>query len=275
VLTEQPVVSEPELTYSVWNTAPNPESVSIDGGVVYVTHFGDELAPTKKDGNGYIAVYDANGTLVDTLITGLHAPKGTVIQGKMLYVADVDRIIGINTASGKQVIEVSFTGKSSFLNGLTKGVLDVLYVSGTDVGKIWKVIPRSQTVEEVADLPGVNGLAYDAKRRGIYAVQYLQDNPADGRVYLVDAETGKMRTEGDYSGLLDGAVLQGGTFYFTDWGGDGSGKVLGLDVKSRETRVIASDPLFSGPANFAMLGDGLALIPMLTGSKVVAVPLQQ
>ena len=271
--TDSSVSTAEARAYSVWNTAPNPESVTIDGAVVYVTHFGPELAPTQKDGDGYIAVYDANGTLVDTLYRGLHAPKGTVVLGKVLYVADVDRLIGINTSTGKKIVEVSFAGKTSFLNGLTAGVSDNLYVSGTDVGKIWRVVPRTQTVEEVADLPGANGLAYDAKRQAVYAVQYLQDNPTGGKIYLVDAETGAMRSESEYSGMLDGAHLRGGKLYFTDWNPAGAGRVVALDVSTRTTQVLAEDASFAGPANFDMLGDGLALVPMLTGSKVVAVPL--
>ena len=261
------------VAYSVWNTGTAPESVSINGAVVYVAHLGDAVDPTSKDGDGYIAVYDANGTLVDTLAEGLNAPKGTVVAGRTLFVADVDHLVGINTTTGEKTIDISFEGQTSYLNGLTRGISDVLYVSATDAGKIWRVVPRTKSVEEVAELPGVNGLSYDQKRKAIYAVQYLQDDPTGGHVYLVDAETGAMRQEGDYGGMLDGAMLRGGTFYFTDWAGGGAGKVLALDVATRATRVVAEDEQFSGPANFDVLGDGLALIPMLTGSKVVAVPL--
>ena len=265
--------------YTVWDTAPHPESVTIDGGVVYVTHFGDALEPSTQDGDGYVARYDANGTLVDTFATGLDAPKGSLVLGKTYYVADVDSLLGFSTRDGSRVQAFSFTGETEYLNGLAAGPNNELFASATDAGKIWRVEPASGKITPFAELVGANGLAYDAAAGALYAVAFDQSDPSAGHVYRYDLGDPEPRKVSDYGGMLDGvAVVDGGAgLVFTDWNaaGGGTGRVVYLDVANGQTAILAEDALFSGPADFDVMGDGLAMIPMLTGGRVVAVRLER
>src|SRR5689334_13018222 len=55
--------------------------------------------PTEKDANGYISKIASNGSIVIQKYIGggkgglvLHAPKGMVVLGRRLYVADIDTV---------------------------------------------------------------------------------------------------------------------------------------------------------------------------------------
>ena len=264
-----------ESEFTIWNTDANPESLTIDGIRVYVTHFGPKLEPSTQDGDGYIATYDADGTRTGVLVEGLDAPKGSELIGNVLYVADVDTLFGFNTTTGEREFAMSFTGQSEYLNGLTRGKPGELYLSATDAGKVWRVdLSRGGSAEVIAQIPGANGLTYDEFRNLLYVVNFIGDDPTAGRVRAVDLATGNVSTVVDYAGMLDGAALVGNNLYFTDWSpGDGEGKMLHLNLGNEVVTEVASDSLFAGPADFDVLGDGLALVPMLTGGRVVAMRL--
>jgi len=266
----------PTSPYTVWNTAPNPESVTVDGYNVYITHFGPDLKPTRKDGDGYVAVYDANGTLTDTLVSGLHAPKGSLISNGIYYVADVDYLRGFDLATGEEVFDVSFVGETRLLNGLAATDAGKLYVSATDAGKIWEVDASTSEATIFQDLRAVNGLVTSTDNQTLFAVTYPDQVPQTGRVCAINLATKVVDTLGNYRGLLDGIDVYQDEVVFTDWSPEGAdgGKVLATNIQTGETRIIASHTVISGPADFDVLGDGLALIPMLTGARIVVVPLQ-
>jgi len=259
---------------TVWNVDANPESVAIGRGVIFATHFGKQLAPMTQDGDGYISKYDANGSFIEKFVTGLDAPKGMELIGNQVFVADVDSLIGFSVKDGSRSFAVSFSGKAQFLNGLAAADEANLYISATDAGKIWKVDIVSGETVEVADVPHVNGLAVSLDGSVIYAVQYNGQDPSAGRLLAVNPVDGAYVPLGSYAGMLDGVIEHKGAVYFTDWNPAGNGKVLKYDLGTQQTSVVLDDERLEGPADFEVLGDGLALIPMLTGSKILGVRLK-
>lgn len=259
--------------FSTWQVGPHPESVTIHGARVYVTQFGPALEPITQDGDGYIAVYDANGQFLDTLVAGLDAPKGSEMVGDILYVVDIDTLFGFNTTTGAVTYAMPMPGNPMFLNGLTSTATGVLYVSATDVGKIWRVDPAGKIVE-VASLPGVNGLAVDRTTGFLYAVVFPQNDQQTPGAYRIDPDAKTVTRIGEYGGVLDGLAVTNGQLFATDWNPGGMGRVVSIDLATGASRVIAEDASFTGPANFDLLGDGLALIPMLLEDRVVAVRLK-
>lgn len=258
---------------SVWDVAANPEAVAIGKGVIYATHFGDELNPMEQDGDGYIASYDANGGFLEKLVTGLDAPKGMEIIGNQVFVADVDSLLGFSIEDGSRTFSASFTGKSQFLNGLSAPDAGSLFTSATDAGMIWKVDLTSGVFTDVAAVPNVNGISVSSDRSVIYAVQYNGQDPTSGRLLAVNPVDGAAVPLGTYAGLLDGVFEYKGAVYFTDWNPAGVGKILRYDLKTQATTVVMEDSRIEGPADFEVLGDGLALIPMLTGSRIMGIRL--
>ena len=271
---EDSTSGDQQIRVSVWDVAPNPESVAIGRGVIYATHFGEDLKPLDQDGDGYIASYDANGDFIEKFVIGLDAPKGMEVLGNQVFVVDVDSLLGFSTKDGSRIFEASFTGKAQFLNGLA--VLDEanLFVSATDAGKIWKVNVVSGEIVEVASLPNVNGIDVSTDGSVIYAVQYNGQDPTSGRLVAVNPTDGTSLPLGTYMGLLDGIFEYKNAVYFTDWNPSGMGRVLRYDLNTQQTVVVLEDERLQGPADFEVLGDGLAIIPMLTGSRILGVRLQ-
>jgi len=227
----------------------------------------------KQDGDGYIATYDANGQFIENFVEGLDAPKGMEVVGNQVFVADVDSLLGFSTEDGSRTFAVSFTGKANFLNGLVAADDSNLYISATDAGMIWKVSTSTGAISEIASIPHVNGLDISNDGSVIYAVQYNSQDPMAGRLLAVNPLDGSFVPLGSYAGMLDGVVAYNGNIYFTDWNPSGNGKVLKYDMKTKETVVVLEDARLKGPADFEVLGDGLALIPMLTGSQILGVRL--
>ena len=259
---------------TTWQVGPHPESVTIDGARVYVTQFGPALEPMTQDGDGYIAVYDANGQLLDTLVAGLDAPKGSEVVAGILYVADVDTLFGFSLATGAMTFAKPMPGNPQFLNGLTATPAGELYVSATDAGKVWRVTPATGAIEEIAQLPGANGLAYEPQSNTLYGVVYPQNESQTPGIYRIDLASGVTTRIGTYGGVLDGLAVVGGQLYATDWNPGGAGRMIAVDLATGDTRVVVEDASFTGPADFDVLGDGLALIPMLMEDRIVTVRLQ-
>ena len=79
-----------------------PESVTYDTqrNVLYVSNINGK--PLEKDGNGFISIVKPDG-IIENLkwVTGLNAPKGSALDGKNLYVTDIDELVQIDIETGK------------------------------------------------------------------------------------------------------------------------------------------------------------------------------
>ena len=105
----------------------NPESVVWDekSQSYFVSSVGG--SPVEKDGNGYISRLNTSGKILQkTWSTGkkakqkknssaLNAPKGMRIQGSILWVADIDELVGIQISNASVVRRIKIEG-AKFLN---------------------------------------------------------------------------------------------------------------------------------------------------------------
>ncbi|MBI3277958.1 MAG: hypothetical protein HYZ66_09420, partial [Chlamydiae bacterium] len=99
----------------------SPESIASDGKYVYVSNMGKELKATAKDGDGYVSRLSLAGEVLDKQFLPekgmLNSPKGIAIVGHVLYVADVDHLIGFDLKTRQQVMDIDFSSeKTLFLN---------------------------------------------------------------------------------------------------------------------------------------------------------------
>jgi sugar lactone lactonase YvrE len=162
-----------------------PESVRYDADqdVYFVSNINGN--PSAKDNNGFISRVRGDGSAVDSLafIAGgrggvtLNAPKGMVIVGDTLVVADVDAVRMFNRRTGAPVASVNLAPmRANFLNDVAVGGDGALYVTDTGIrfsasgemsspgpSRIFKITGRTPSVA-VADsvLAGPNGIAWDA-----------------------------------------------------------------------------------------------------------------
>src|SRR6185295_3143929 len=131
----------------------HPESVISDGKFLYVTNLGKGGNPTAKDGDGSISKLSLDGKMITPSITTekLNAPKGTAIIKDVLYVVDIDHIVGIQLSTGKKAADIDASANgTAFLNDLTVKDDNTLFASATDVGKVFEVNLNTGEVKAVA-----------------------------------------------------------------------------------------------------------------------------
>ncbi|MFK7806439.1 MAG: hypothetical protein AB8F74_01435 [Saprospiraceae bacterium] len=239
----------------------HPESVIKDGKFFYVSNVGEKLAPSEKDGDGFISKLDKDGNIVELKwLSGddLHAPKGMAIVKGVLYVTDVDKIRGFNIKSKKKVFELDLGSTTSvYLNDLAAKDNNTLFVSATDVGFIYEVSLKGKGSYEMldiySDLTGVNGLEYNKKKNQLLINSFGVDGAPVGMVGTCKLEGDKMKqkTIGIFKGYLDGIQeVAEDMVLVTDWQNfERGGNLTFYDLVTEEVRPVLNG-LIGGPADF-------------------------
>jgi outer membrane protein assembly factor BamB len=265
------------VSVSAQDGLSNPESINSDGKFLYVTNIGKALEPTGKDGDGYISKLSLDGKMITPSITTekLNAPKGTVVVKGVLYVADIDRIVGIHLQTGKKVADIDLTSTGAlFLNDLTAKDDGALFVSATDKGKVYEVNIKSGAVKEVADVKGANGIYYDKATNRLYTCSFNFENMQGGEIGVISwkDKTPAYEKIGDVQGAFDGlALLDDHTLIVSDWGAldHPAGFVEKIDLNTKKA-TKPDWPVIAGPADFYFDAKGKRLvIPALVGGKVL------
>jgi DNA-binding beta-propeller fold protein YncE len=255
----------------------HPESVNSDGKFLYVSNIGKALEPTGKDGDGFISKLSLDGKMITPSITTekLNAPKGTAIIKGVLYVADIDRIVGIQLTTGKKVTNINLTLTGSvFLNDLTVKDDQTLFVSATDVGKVFEVNLKSGDVQAIADVKGANGICYDKATNRLYTCSFSFENMQGGEIGVISWQQQKPVYEkiGAIQGAFDGlALMDDHTLIVSDWGAmdHPAGFVEKIDLTSK-TATKLDWPVINGPADFYFDAKQKQLfIPALIDGKVL------
>ena len=238
-----------------------PESVVTDymSGFVFVSNLGEKLEPSAKDKDGFISRLSSDGNISEKKYVPkkgvLNSPKGMAISVSTLFVADVDRVVGFDISTGRQNFELDFSKeKTMFLNDIAVIDNDTLFVSATDIGKIFKMfIGPKPHYEFVIDLIGANGLYFDKKAQKLYAVSFGGQN-AKGGLGVISFENNKPKyeklTEG--TGSLDGVwLLEGDKILFSDWVAfDKPGRLVVYDPKTKNSTTLRLPAAVHGPADF-------------------------
>lgn len=139
---------------------PTPESVLFNeaNNILYVSLI--DGGATDKDGKGGVAQLNLDGTMKNgTWLTGLNAPKGMAIYKDLIYIADITSVVIADIVSGNIVDEIVIP-ESKFLNDVTVDDRGTVYVSDSQIGKIYQVKNGGYTLF-LDNAPSVNGLKYD------------------------------------------------------------------------------------------------------------------
>jgi len=265
---------------SILEGSASPESLLRYGSDILVANVGAKLEPTAKDGNGFIGRFQQGKALEKDIFAGkvlLNAPKGMGVYKDVLYVADIDRIVGIDLKAKQQVLELSFAEQGvGFLNDVAITDVGVLYVSATDKGLIYSIdLARGgakPTIAQlpIAPLPGPNGLFFDAQKQRLIVASFGTDKTS-GELGIVDLRNNSYSAVPGVHGLFDGISLLGEqTVLTSDWGKfeKGAGELKQVDLISGKVTVVRQG--LSGPADFVMLSEEEYALPnMMDGSIVV------
>ena len=233
-----------------------PESVvQSKDGKIYIS----EINEFGKDGDGQISVIE-NGQ-PSLFADGLDDPKGLVIIGDYLYVADKTQVIKVSLLDATQkevfVPASAFTKPPQFLNDLEADPQGNLYISDSgDImgsgkgGVIYKVNPSGEVTKLIDgdDNPLVmapNGLLADDTGIFLTYVDFTS-----GILYNLNTETGELTDLEQGFGGGDGLVHHSsGTLYVSDWK---NGKVFSVGVDG-EIKTIG--PQYKAAADIALTKD--------------------
>ncbi len=237
----------------------NPESVAVGpGGKVYVTQIGER----DKKGDGSVVIVDPSGKIT-TFASGLDDPKGLVVVGDTMFVADVTKVWRISD-KGKAEVHVdadAFPRPPLFLNDIASDGRGSLYV--TDSG----------------DRAGKKGAVYriDARRRVVMVLDgeltsprievpngVLVDDPdhilvadfGQGSLFRYDMITNTAQQIGGGFGGTDGLARDGrGRLFIGDWK---NGRLF-LVTSELQPPFLISDK-FQSAADIALTPDGRTLL---------------
>lgn len=256
----------------------SPESVLFNKNYFYVSNVGEKLSPTTEDNDGYISLVDMKGNIIDQKYFDipLNAPKGMAIDNNILYVADINRVIGINVKTRQKVFEVSLKSKNTnFLNDIAIDKNGILYLSSTDTGDIYQINPRL-VVDEVPvsrlpinKIPGPNGLAYDAETHSLWIASFGVGNSQKGELGKLDLISLSYEKVTNVSGMLDGiAIKDNNTILISDWVAfDNSGRIIEIDLTTGKQKIV--DSQIGGPADFTYINESKQLvIPCMLENKI-------
>ncbi len=208
-----------------------PEAARYDGDrdVWFVSNING--SPAAEDNNGFISRVRPDGR-VDSLqfIAGgrsgvtLNAPKGLLLIGDTLWVADIRVARAFNARTGAPIRSVTVSG-STMLNDLAQGPDGAIYLTDTGLefgvegaqqqpSRIYRVsgTQASQALES-ASLNGPNGIAWDSGRNAFLIGSYMGDSlfawaPGDS------APRGVAAGAGQWDGIV---VLPDGRALVTSW----------------------------------------------------------
>jgi len=254
----------------------HPESVAQVGEAFFVSDIGAVLDPKALDGDGVITKLAADGTVVTKPFnkTKLNSPKGLVVAGDTLYVADCNRVVGFDLATGDEKVVIDFSSEGTlFLNAFALKNSETLFVSATDIGKVFEItLGPKPTYRLVAEnLGGPNGMVWEAAQKRLYVVGWGTGKPNGVAGYLDLSSSAAPFTQlTDHHGYLDGAVFTGTTLLFSDWiDFKKVGLLKSLDLKTGALTTLPLPELVAGPADFYRTPQGVFWIPMMIEGKAL------
>lgn len=263
----------PKMVWELSKGIKAPESAYFDKetGNIYLSQVG-EGGGLGKDGDGVISILKPDGTVVNPRwFAGLNAPKGLRSSGGVLWVADIDRLVGISieNATTHAIHEVA---GAKFLNDVAITERGSVLVSDMLASTIYAL--QGDKISKVAsgvELDSPNGLLVNGDT--LYIAGWGRDIQASfetltlGRLLALDLRTRKVQPVTKATvGNLDGLELDGkGGFLVTDWV---EGAVLHISAKGAVTSVL---DLPKGSADIAYLSKKkLLIVPQMLENKVTA-----
>lgn len=247
--------TQPAVIKKIEGGFNHPESVASDGRFYYVSNLGDVLDPMAKDRDGFIMKLNKFGEIMEMNAfpnIRLNSPKGMTVLNEVLFVTDVDSILGIDVRTRKQVWGMHIEGPK-FLNDILARDENTLYVTATDVHQIYEIDLLSDSVRIISNefTPmSPNGLGADLVSSFLFVVSYGTDK-GPGEIGRLNLRTGEYEKVIEESGLFDGVFYSNGRYYVSDWGIDGKGRLFIYDIRKSGLREIKPEEgFFKGPADF-------------------------
>lgn len=247
------------------------ESIVADGRYLYAGDIGTNLTPDAKDGDGKILKLDENGKLLEANFVKetLNAPKGLAVNKDILFFTDIDRVVAVDIKTGTTLYQIDFSKDAHFLNDIAVWDNNTLYVSATDVNKLYKVNLLDKTYSEVViDKPiaGINGLFCFKKANLLYVNGLGTNDKANGVVGFINLKNNTFTQLTAAEGIYDGLFVANDVLYTSNWVAyEKKGILLSIQLSNRRlNRLPLTEPI-AGPADFVIEGNSFIVPAMISG----------
>jgi DNA-binding beta-propeller fold protein YncE len=258
----------------IWtvSSVQTPESAYFDPATAHIFVSNVAGTPTEKDNQGWISRLTAEGKVIqEQWVKGLNAPKGMRAAGGTLWVTDIDRVIGIDTATAAIKHRISIKG-AKFLNDIAIDSNGDVYVSDMLASRIHRI--RNQKAEIFVQGPqweSPNGLMIS--EGVLWVAAWGMNTKPDfssaklGNLYRIDLRT-KQKTPvtAEPLGALDGLERDAdGNLLVSDWK---AGKVYSIG-KDGMPRVVLEG--LTNPADIGYIPESrVLLVPQMGANRVTA-----
>ena len=258
----------------------SPESVYASKDFIFVSNIGKDPEVLAKDNDGFISKLNTKGNFVQKhFATNLNAPKGMIELNGLLYVLDIDRVVGFRLENGQKAFELEIKG-SAFLNDVVALDKQNLLLSDTGTGNIYKLDTKNKSVElftslDLARFGGGNGLLLSKDKQKLIIACYHPDGKSGGVVLELDLKSKNLRVLDKSKNANDGlAYAKNGDLLLSDWGANLDGKIYRLDTKGNKTALKL--PLMRGVADTSsarLEGKDRLLIPKMLENELLIIDL--
>jgi len=249
-----------------------PESVvfAANQNVLYVSNINGE--GTAKDGNGFISKVSPDGKMIKRdWLRGLNAPKGLGYRGGLLYIADIDELVVVDTGNGRIKSRHKAAG-AKFLNDVAVDGSGRVYVSDMMTNTIWRLNGDSFGVMLASPkLEGPNGLLVEGDKLIVGSWGVLTGNgfetSSEGYLQALDRTTNVL--EPRFAPVpfanIDGLVADGkGGYILSDWA---HGNVYKVSATGEVALWLL---LEQGSADIAIGPAKRLLVPMMLNNELRA-----
>lgn len=249
-----------------------PESAVYDPETesYYVSNFsGKRITKTDLDGN------------TETFVDNLSAPLGLLVSNSRLWTIDNPRWVkGFCLETGKNLFELEIP-EAQFLNDITIGSDNTLYVTDSRAGYIYEIDPQSRDYQRLNEqpYPGANGILFDASDNRL--IISTTEHPAKILEYELETKTIQVLLENNDLQNLDGITTdKNGNFYVSTWGagsfsegfGKQNGSIYQFDASFKGPPKVIFEGLWAPADIYYSIERQEFLIPLFFSNELEIVP---
>jgi len=216
-----------------------------------------------------IVSMNLDGKLSPFIKEGLNAPRGIMVWGSKLFIADENSLRIADPQTAKLTASIPITD-AKMLNDVAVDRTGLVYLTDTAANCVFIVNPETKTVEKVNSplLKAPNGIVYDRPRDQMFIVGFAKRSPILSLSTLDRSVTIFM--DSIYSDLDGIAIDDLGRIYVSSWAQD-----MIFMIPQEQNRYIAQFKNISNAADmFYYLPNNELIVPLFNQNKIIRLALE-